>query len=107
MSADQPRRLYTAGPYVTSAARWRRLIKNMSLGAKLRKLVQPSQLWGVFAALVGSQLGSGILGLVFWTIAARAVTPEQVGVGAALVAAMTLFSTFGILGVGTLLLERF
>ena len=48
-----------------------------------------------------------MLGLVFWTLAARALTPEQVGVGAALVAAMTLLSTLGVLGVGTLLLERF
>ena len=48
-----------------------------------------------------------MLGLVFWTLAARALTPEQLGVGAGLVAAMTLLSTFGVLGIGTLLLERF
>ena len=70
-------------------------------------LVRPSRLLGVFASLVGSQLGGAVLGLVFWTLAARALTPEQVGVGAALVAAMTLLSTFGVLGIGTLLLERF
>ena len=52
-------------------------------------------------------MGGGVLGLVFWTLAARALAPEQVGVGAALVAGATLFSTFGVLGIGTLLLERF
>jgi O-antigen/teichoic acid export membrane protein len=70
-------------------------------------VVRPGRLVGVFVSLVGSQLGGGALGLVFWTLAARALTPEQLGVGAALVAAMTLLSTLGVLGIGTLLLERF
>ena len=70
-------------------------------------LVRPSRLLGVFASLVGSQLGGALFGVVFWILAARALTPEQVGVGAALVAAMNLLSTFGVLGIGTLLLERF
>jgi O-antigen/teichoic acid export membrane protein len=43
----------------------------------------------VFASLVGSQLSGAVFGLVFWTLAARALTPDQVGVGAALVAANT------------------
>jgi O-antigen/teichoic acid export membrane protein len=78
------------------------------VGAALRKsAAQPSELFGVFVSLVSSQLGAAVLGLIFWTIAARALTPTQVGVGAALVAAMNLLSTFGVLGVGTLLLERF
>jgi O-antigen/teichoic acid export membrane protein len=70
-------------------------------------LVRPSRLLRIFVSLVGTQLGGGVLGIVFWTLAARALTPEQVGVGAALVAAMTLLSWFGVLGIGTLLLERF
>ena len=69
-------------------------------------VVRPSRLLGVFASLVGSQMGAAVLGLVFWTLAARALTPEQVGVGAALVAAMALLSAVGVLGIGTLLLER-
>ncbi|OBG42611.1 hypothetical protein A5672_11460 [Mycobacterium alsense] len=48
-----------------------------------------------------------MLGLAFWTLAARMLTPEQLGTGAGLVAAMTLLSTFGVLGISTLLLERF
>jgi O-antigen/teichoic acid export membrane protein len=75
--------------------------------ASRRTALQPSRLWGTFASLVGSQLGVAVFGLVFWTIAARELTPKQVGVGAALVAVMTLLSMFGVLGVGTLLLERF
>jgi O-antigen/teichoic acid export membrane protein len=70
-------------------------------------VIRPSPLLGVFASLVGSQLGSAVLGLAFWTLAARALAPAQVGVGAALVAAMTLLATFGVLGISTLLLERF
>lgn len=66
-----------------------------------------SRLLRVFSALVGAQLGSGLLGIVFWTLAARSLPADQVGIGAALVAAMNLFSTLGILGIGTLLLERF
>jgi O-antigen/teichoic acid export membrane protein len=82
--------------------------RNLNVLATLRNsVVRPSRLLGVFVSLVGTQLGGGLLGLVFWTLAARALTPDQVGVGAALVAAMTLLSTFGVLGINTLLLERF
>ena len=106
MSANQFLRLDMAVPRVEAAAGWRRRVRSEC--ATLRNsLVQPSELFRVFASLVGSQVGAAVLGLVFWTIAARALTPEQVGVGAALVAAMNLLSTFGCLGVGTLLLERF
>ena len=77
------------------------------LCAALRPLVGASRMYGVFASLVGSQVGSALLGLVFWTVAARKFTPEQVGNGAALVAAMTMLSVFGVLGIGTLFLERF
>lgn len=75
--------------------------------ALVKSVTQTSQLIRTFLSLVGSQLGSAVLGLVFWALAARMLSPEQVGIGAALVAAMTLLSLFGVLGVGTLLLERF
>jgi hypothetical protein len=95
-------------------ASWRRVWQapqdrlNLNALATLRNsVVRPGRLVGVFVSLVGSQLGGGVLGIVFWTLAARAFTPEQLGVGAGLVAAMTLLSWFGVLGVGTLLLERF
>ena len=95
-------------PGVASAAGSGRRVRNLNVLATLRdSLVRPSRLLRIFVSLVGTQLGGGVLGIVFWTLAARALTPEQVGVGAALVAAMTLLSTFGVLGIGTLLLERF
>jgi O-antigen/teichoic acid export membrane protein len=72
-----------------------------------KRLFQPNGLLSVFGSMVGSHLGGALFGLVFWMIAARALTPEQVGLGAALVAAMTLLSMLGLFGVGTLLLERF
>ena len=79
-----------------------------SLYARLRgQVVKPSRLLGIFSSLVGSHLGNSLLGFVFWTLAARTVTPAELGVGAALVAAMALFSFLGLLGVGTLLIERF
>ena len=97
-----------SAPGVASAAGSGRTVRDSNVLATLRnRLVRPSRLVGVFASLVGSQLGGGALGVVFWTLGARALTPEQLGVGAGLVAAMTLLSTFGVLGIGTLLLERF
>jgi O-antigen/teichoic acid export membrane protein len=98
----------TSAPGVASAAGSGRRVKNFNVLATLRNsLGRPSRLLGVFASLVGSHGTGAVLGLVFWTLAARALTPEQLGVGAALVAATTLLSTFGVLGIGTLLLERF
>ena len=92
---------------VASAAGPGGRVRNMNVLATLRNsVVQPGGLLSVFASLAGSQLGGAALGLVFWTLAARAFTPEQVGVGAGLVAAMTLLSTLGLLGIGTLLLEQ-
>jgi O-antigen/teichoic acid export membrane protein len=73
----------------------------------VREILHPHGLLTVFGSLVGSHLGGALLGLVFWMVATRTMTPEQVGLGAALVAAMTLLSMFGLFGIGTLLLERF
>ena len=95
-------------PGVASAAGSGRRVRNLNVVATLRNsLVRPSRLLRIFVSLVGTQLCGGVLGIVFWMLAARALTPEQVGVGAASVAAMTLLSWFGVLGTGTLLLERF
>jgi O-antigen/teichoic acid export membrane protein len=96
-----------AVPYTTPAVGGPRRVKSMILCASVwKRLAQRSRLLGVFASLAGSQLGAAMFGLVFWAVAARALTPEQVGVGAALVAAMTVLSIVGVLGVGTLLIER-
>ncbi|MEZ0051096.1 O-antigen/teichoic acid export membrane protein [Mycobacterium sp. MAA66] len=68
---------------------------------------EKNTLTDVFASLMGSHVGGALLGLVFWILAAHTFTPAQVGIGAALVAAMTLLSELALLGVDTLLLERF
>jgi O-antigen/teichoic acid export membrane protein len=73
----------------------------------VKGLVQHNALMNIFASQVGSHVGGALLGLVYWILAARALTPDQLGLGAALVAAMTLLSMLGLSGVGTLLLERF
>jgi O-antigen/teichoic acid export membrane protein len=107
-AAEQARFQDPPVPGPAPSAGWRRPAYFGTLFGKLRaNIVRPSRLLGIFASLVGSQLGGALLGLVFWIFAARALTPEQVGVGAALVAAMALLSMFGDLGIGTLLLERF
>jgi O-antigen/teichoic acid export membrane protein len=94
-------------PDLATGADSGRSFKNLNVLAMLRNsVVHPGRLSAIFVSLCGSHLGGAVFGLVFWTLAARALTPEQVGVGAALVATMALLSTFGVLGVGTLLLER-
>lgn len=106
--ARQLSRSGTLAPVAARAAGSGRRVENLNVLTTLRNsVVRPGRLLGIFASLVGSQLSGAVLGLVFWTLAARALTPEQVGVGAALVAAMTLLSTLGVLGIGTLLLERY
>ncbi|AFM19323.1 membrane protein involved in the export of O-antigen and teichoic acid [Mycolicibacterium chubuense NBB4] len=72
-----------------------------------KRLLQQNGLLGIFASQVGSHVGGALLGLVFWLLAARTLTPGQLGLGAALVAAMTLLSMLGLFGIGTLLIERF
>jgi len=40
----------------------------------------------------------GVLGFVFWIVAARFYTPSEVGIASALIAAMMLLGTFSRLG---------
>src|SRR6185312_13945436 len=55
-------------------------------------------------SLVGTSVGTSLLGFAYWWLAARQYSPEAVGLGSAVLSAMTLLGTFGILGLGTLLL---
>jgi O-antigen/teichoic acid export membrane protein len=97
-----------SAPGVASAAGSGRRVTDLKVLATLRNRVgRPSRLVRIFVSLVGTQAGAAVFGVVFWTLAARALTPEQVGVGAALVAAVTLLSAIGVLGIGTMVLERF
>ena len=55
-------------------------------------------------ALVGTQAVTSALGFAFWWLAARRFTASAVGVASATVSAMTLLATFGMLGLGALLI---
>jgi O-antigen/teichoic acid export membrane protein len=70
------------------------------LNSGLKKVV------GISASLVGTQALTSVLGLAFWTLAARSFVPSDVGVAGAAVAMMLLLSSLGSLGLGTLLIAR-
>ena len=42
-----------------------------------KRLVQQNRLLNVFASQVGSHVGGALLGLVFWMLAARTLTPNN------------------------------
>lgn len=54
-------------------------------------------------SLVATTAVTSVLGFVYWWIAAREFPPETVGFASAIISAMTLLSSIGILGLGTLL----
>lgn len=58
------------------------------------------------AAMVGSMLVTSGLGFAFWWVAAQQFSKSEVGVAASAVSAMMLFGTFGMLGLGTLLVRE-
>lgn len=58
------------------------------------------------ASLVFSTLLTGVLGLVFWGVAARLYPADAVGVGAAVLNSAVMLSTLSMLGIDTLY-ERF
>lgn len=62
-----------------------------------------SALLGNAASLVGSTGLTSILGFVYWWLAARQFSPAAVGFASAAISAMTLLGTFGVMGLGTLL----
>lgn len=55
------------------------------------------------ASLVGSTGVTSILGFAYWWLAARQFSLAAVGFASAAISAMTLLATFGLLGMGTLL----
>jgi O-antigen/teichoic acid export membrane protein len=57
-----------------------------------------------FASLAGTTGVTSLLGLGYWTVAARLLSPRAVGLGAAAVSAMTLVGTIGMVGIGTVLI---
>lgn len=63
-------------------------------------------LFSTFAYLVGKQGVTALLGIAYWTIAARLLPARDVGLAAAASSTATLVATLGVLGVGTLLLAE-
>lgn len=55
-------------------------------------------------ALVGTQGVTSVLGFAYWWLAARWFNASAVGAASAIVSAMTLIATFGMLGLGALLI---
>ncbi|HET8912962.1 MAG TPA: hypothetical protein VFN23_15925 [Ktedonobacteraceae bacterium] len=54
-------------------------------------------------SLVGTTLVTSVLGFAYWLFAARLFTPQAVGLASAMIDAMLLLGTFGVVGLGTLL----
>lgn len=54
-------------------------------------------------SLVGTTLVTSVLGFGYWWFATRLYSPASVGLASAMISAMTLLGTFGMLGLGTLL----
>src|SRR5437660_5496776 len=54
-------------------------------------------------SLVGSTVVTSGLGFVYWWIATWQFSAEAIGLGSAAIQAMTLLGTFGLFGLGTLL----
>ena len=65
-------------------------------GALLSHLREPMRR-ASYALILGTGITSA-LGLLFWALAARWLTPAEVGIGAALVSATTLLANFSTLG---------
>ena len=55
-------------------------------------------------ALVGTQGVTSVLGFAYWWLAARWFSASSVGAASAIVSAMTLIATFGMLGLGAMLI---
>lgn len=55
-------------------------------------------------SLCGTSVATSLLGFAFWWLAARLFPPSAVGYGSAAVSTMTLLSTIGMLGLGTVLI---
>lgn len=55
-------------------------------------------------SLIGTTIVTSGLGFVYWWVAARWFSPQSVGLGSAVISAMTLLSIICMLGLGTLLI---
>lgn len=58
------------------------------------------------ASLAVTTFSTSGFGLVFWAVSTHRLTPNQVGVDSAVITAMTLAGTIGVLGMGSLLIAE-
>jgi O-antigen/teichoic acid export membrane protein len=79
------------------------LFRGLSLGERLRELRQP--LFRNAYALALNDAGNAALGYVYWLLAARLFSPEQVGIGSALISAQQLLSGIAALRLSGALLR--
>ncbi len=63
-------------------------------------------IWSPFRSLLGAQVLSAVLGLVFWVLVARLVDAHEVGVAAAAISAQTLLGIVTVLGHSTTLVSE-
>src|SRR5262245_30626973 len=75
----------------------------MHLFARLRSLANRDLLISA-ASMIGTTAITAGLGFVYWWLAARRFSQEAVGYASALISAMGLLSTIGVVGMGTLLI---
>lgn len=65
-----------------------------------------SRIAGISASLLGTQAFTSVLGLIFWTLAAREFITHDVGIAGAAIALMMLLGSIGSFGLGTALIAR-
>ncbi len=71
-----------------------------------RRLGGFERIAAITATLTGTQAATAALGFVYWTFAARHYPIAAVGLAGAAIAAMQLLGNVGMLGLGTLLIDR-
>ena len=72
----------------------------------VRRFPEFGRIAAVSASLVGTTAATSVLGLAYWTIAAREASVAAVGVAGAAISLMMLLGNVGMLGLGTLLIAE-
>src|SRR5688572_26573364 len=75
----------------------------MSYLVRIRRLANRDLLMNA-ASMIGTTVITAGLGFVYWWLAARQFSQEAVGFASALISAMSLLGTLGMIGMGTLLI---
>lgn len=77
------------------------------VAAQIVAIVRGAANWSILvnaASLVGTRVVTSGLGFVYWWLAAHLFTAESIGLAAAVISAMTLLGTIGMLGLSALLI---